>query len=177
MTQEQRLADLIAVIRAEFNKYQDGSKSVEFADRLSDGGLGTTVSDISAARDTAIATAVTALVDNAPTNANTLNKLYNLIQAFSGGGYATMTDVNNAIQAVIGAAPAALDTLQELAAALNNDANAVSALTTQIAAKADSTDVYTKTEADAKFLTQQAFADAIGNPDVDLVVLFNTGLL
>lgn len=177
MTLEQRLNLFAQRMQAEFNALQDGTKSVEFADRLSDGGTGTTAAEIIAQRDAAIANAVTALLDGVPSDGNTLNKLYNLIQAFSTGGYATITDVNNAIASVVGAAPAALDTLQELAAAFNNDENTVAALTASIATKANSTDVYTKTEADNLFLTQTAFTNAIGDPDTDLVTIFETGLL
>ena len=39
------------------------------------------------------------------------------------GGSITITDVENKIQDVIGVAPAALDTLEELATALGNDPN------------------------------------------------------
>lgn len=41
------------------------------------------------------------------------------------------------VQAVVGAAPAALDTLQEIAAALADDDNTVAALTSTVAGKAD----------------------------------------
>jgi len=50
-------------------------------------------------------------------------------------GYATETYVNTAITNVIGAAPSALDTLNELAAALGNDANFASTVTTSLAGK------------------------------------------
>ena len=49
---------------------------------------------------------------------------------------ATPSDVTTAITAVVGAAPAALDTLQELAAALNNDSSFASTVTTALAGKA-----------------------------------------
>jgi hypothetical protein len=177
MTQEQRISDLVQIIRAEFNSYQNGTKSVELSDRLSDGGTGTTLLQVTTDRDTAIANAITGILEGVPSQGNTLNKLYNLIQAVSGGGYATLAEVNTLITDLIGAAPATLNTLEELAAAFNNDPNVVAALTTSIAQKANSADVYTKTEADALFLTQNAFTTAIGNPDIDLVALFQTGLL
>ena len=50
-------------------------------------------------------------------------------------GYATETYVDNAIEDLIGTAPDALDTLGEIADALNDDANLASTLTTQITAK------------------------------------------
>lgn len=45
--------------------------------------------------------------------------------------------VNSIVQSVVGAAPAALDTLQELAAALGNDANFATNISAQIANKAN----------------------------------------
>ena len=51
----------------------------------------------------------------------------------------TKTETDSAIQAVVGAAPAALDTLQEIAAQLANDESAVSALTTVVSTKASTT--------------------------------------
>jgi hypothetical protein len=56
-------------------------------------------------------------------------------------GYQTSADVNSAIQAIVGAAPAALDTLAEIAAQLENDQDAVSALTTVVSGKANSSDI------------------------------------
>ena len=52
-------------------------------------------------------------------------------------GYQTSTQVNSAIQAVVGAAPAALDTLKEIADQLADDEDAVSALTTVVSNKVD----------------------------------------
>ena len=49
--------------------------------------------------------------------------------------YATQTYVDSAVQAVIDAAPAALDTLNELAAALGDDANFAGTMTTSLAGK------------------------------------------
>lgn len=69
--------------------------------------------------------------------------------------YQTETDVNNAIQAVVGAAPEALDTLEEIANKLKNGDDVVAALTATVSAKANSADVYTKTEIDNKgYLTE-----------------------
>jgi hypothetical protein len=52
--------------------------------------------------------------------------------------YATQTYVTNAIDSIVGAAPGALDTLQELAAALGNDSNFSTTITNLIATKIDS---------------------------------------
>ena len=53
----------------------------------------------------------------------------------------TKTETDSRIQAVVGAAPAALDTLVELAAQLASDESAVSALTTTVSGKLDSSEV------------------------------------
>ena len=53
-------------------------------------------------------------------------------------GYATETYVNTAVNNVIDAAPGALDTLNELAAAIGDDANFSTTITNQIGAKLDS---------------------------------------
>lgn len=51
--------------------------------------------------------------------------------------YATQTFVTNQINALINSAPGALDTLLELAAALGNDANFASTVTTALGTKLD----------------------------------------
>ena len=53
----------------------------------------------------------------------------------------TKTETDTRIQAVVGAAPAALDTLQEIATQLATDENAVAALTNTVATKAPLTHV------------------------------------
>ena len=64
------------------------------------------------------------------------------------------SQVNARIQEVVAAAPEALDTLKELADALGNDPDFAGTVTTELAKKANSIDVYTKEEADAKFITE-----------------------
>jgi hypothetical protein len=71
-------------------------------------------------------------------------------------GFQTASDVSSAIQSVVGAAPAALDTLTELAAALGNDANYASTITTALSNKSDKTTTYTKTEVDTALSGKQA---------------------
>lgn len=61
-------------------------------------------------------------------------------------GYATEAYVVARINEVIDGAPAALDTLNELAAAINDDANFAGTITTALSAKANTNEVYTKTE-------------------------------
>ena len=53
----------------------------------------------------------------------------------------TMAQVNTAIQAVVGSAPAALDTLAEIATQLASDESAAAALVTTVAAKVAKTDI------------------------------------
>jgi hypothetical protein len=62
-----------------------------------------------------------------------------LTQSAAASTYATQNYVGTAIQNVIGAAPAALDTLKELADALGSDASFSTTVTNAIAAKADRT--------------------------------------
>lgn len=57
---------------------------------------------------------------------------------------------DSAITNLVNLAPTALDTLGEIATQLANDESAVSALTTVVGNKANSSDVYTKTEIDNK---------------------------
>lgn len=56
-------------------------------------------------------------------------------------GYATESYVNTAVSNLVNAAPSALDTLNELATALGNDANFASTITTQLGLKANSADL------------------------------------
>lgn len=62
--------------------------------------------------------------------------------------YATKTYVGDEISALVNGAPETLDTLKELADALGNNENSVTTITTELGKKANSTDVYTKTETD-----------------------------
>ncbi|HFZ2546495.1 TPA: hypothetical protein ACIJ26_005417 [Pseudomonas aeruginosa] len=64
----------------------------------------------------------------------------------------TPAQIDARIQTLIGSAPAALDTLKELADALGNDPNFATSMTTALAAKADKSTTYTITQADGKFL-------------------------
>ena len=53
------------------------------------------------------------------------------------GNYATVSYVNSEVAGIVSAAPATLDTLNELASALNDDANFATTVTNQLALKAD----------------------------------------
>jgi hypothetical protein len=58
---------------------------------------------------------------------------------------------DTAISNLVDSAPAALDTLNELSAALGDDANFATTVTNSLATKANSVDVYTKTQSDARY--------------------------
>jgi hypothetical protein len=72
-------------------------------------------------------------------------------------GYQTSAQVTSAIQAVVGAAPAALDTLAEIAAQLASDESAVAALTTVVSGKANTSSL-------ATVATSGAYSDLSGKP-------------
>ena len=64
--------------------------------------------------------------------------------------YATKTEVDSRIEAVIGTAPEALDTLGEIAEKLTTDSDAITAINGVLSGKADSDSVYNKNEIDTK---------------------------
>ncbi|MBO0165094.1 hypothetical protein J0692_22860 [Vibrio alginolyticus] len=70
----------------------------------------------------------------------------------------TPAEVDARIQSVIGAAPDALDTLNEIAEALGNDPNFAATMTTELSKKANKADVYTSVQSDAKFVTKSGTA-------------------
>ena len=67
--------------------------------------------------------------------------------------YATKKHVDDRIKAVIGTAPEALDTLGEIATVLNGNGDAITAINGVLTGKANSSDVYTKSETDNKVKT------------------------
>ena len=71
-------------------------------------------------------------IPTVPTNVSSFN---------NDSGYQTAAQVNTAIQAVVGAAPAALDTLKEIADALNNDPDFAATMTTELSKKADKSEI------------------------------------
>ena len=73
--------------------------------------------------------------------------------------FQTKTEVNTAIQKVVGAAPEALDTLEEIATKLSDNDDAVAGIVNTLSDKANVGDSYTKTESDAKYLTTSAASD------------------
>lgn len=89
--------------------------------------------------------------------------------------------VNTAIAAVTNGAPGALDTLDELAAALGDDANFASTITTALGNRVrtdTASQGLTGTQAANARTNIGAIASAdIGNPDTDFVATFNSGLV
>jgi hypothetical protein len=89
--------------------------------------------------------------------------------------YQTASDVSAAIQAVVGAAPAALDTLAEIATQLASDESAVSALTNVVSGKAATTYVDTQLalKADSSALatvaTSGSYTDLTNKPTIPTV--------
>ena len=74
----------------------------------------------------------------------------------------TPVQVDARIQAVVGAAPVALDTLIELAEALGNDPDFAATMTAELGKKANVTTVYTMTASDARFLLKgEKAADSV----------------
>lgn len=89
-------------------------------------------------------------------------------------------EIQAAKDALINGASTALDTLQELAAALGNDPNFANTILTALAkrVRVDAAQVFTAPEQlQARTNIGAQDAAAIGNPDTDLVAIFNAGLI
>ena len=69
------------------------------------------------------------------TGATNANRITNNNQISNGAGYQTAAQVSTAVSAIVDSAPATLDTLNELAAALGDDANFATTMTTALANK------------------------------------------
>ena len=76
--------------------------------------------------------------------------------------YATQTDVGNAIANLVNSSPATLDTLNELANALGNDASYSTTITTALGNKANSADL-------ATVATSGSYTDLTGTPTLATV--------
>lgn len=90
------------------------------------------------------------------------------------------TAVTNAINAVTNGAGTALDTLKELADALGNDPNFAATVTSGLANRVrfDAAQTLTAAQkAQAKANIDAYGALELGNPDVDLVAIFNNALI
>ena len=91
-------------------------------------------------------------------------------------GKTTETYVNTQITNVIGAAPAALDTLTELAAALGDDANYAATVTTALAGKVDDSQVLTNVPSGALFTDTTYTVGDGGLTQVNFTTADNTKL-
>lgn len=188
MTQEQRIRDLITALGTDYklNNTKIGNvNSLNTADKTvvgainevkvvadaatGGGGGGATINDTTPSGSTVYSStkvnqAIAALINDAVTVTGTTWSS-NKIQAV----------VNAAVASLVGSAPATLDTLQELAAALG-DANAITAINTALGNRVryDASQTLTapqKTQARANI---DAYGSVeLGNPDVDLVALYN----
>lgn len=78
----------------------------------------------------------------------------------------TDTRINTAVAELVNQAPETLDTLDELAAALGDDPNFATTIANQIGTKANSADVYTKAQCDAKIDEKIAAADIVSSTDI-----------
>lgn len=126
-----------------------------------------------------------------------VNELKSAIDAAAANGGAAIDDANTAssttwssnkidaeitaaINAVLDGAPAALDTLEELAAAIGDDANFATTITTGLANRVRFDAAQTLTgpqQAQARGNIGAQDAANIGDPDTNYVTTFNTGLL
>lgn len=115
-----------------------------------------------------------------------LNSKANKTTTLSGYGITdayTKTQVDKKVSDLVNSAPETLDTLNELASALGNDSNFATTIATQIGNKANSSDVYNKSETDtllsalaktsdlATVATTGSYNDLLDKPtsfDVDL---------
>lgn len=90
------------------------------------------------------------------------------------------TQITSRLNTLTGGAPAALDTLNELAAAIGNDANFAATVTTALGNRVRFDAAQTLTapqKAQAKTNIDAYGSVEIGNPDTDFVAVFNTGLV
>ena len=90
---------------------------------------------------------------------------YNITDAYT----KTETDkaISTKVAEIIDSAPEALNTLNELAAALDNDPNFAATISTQIGTKANSSDVYTTTQTDQAI--SSAIASKVTSTDVNTI--------
>lgn len=83
--------------------------------------------------------------------------------------YATKAEVDGRIEGIIGTAPAALDTLGEIADRLEGDSDAIAAINGVLSGKANASDVYTKSEVDAQHQTMTTSVNALdGKVDAEV---------
>ena len=81
----------------------------------------------------------------------------------------TDSRINTAVADLVDQSPETLDTLNELAAALGDDPNFATTIANQIGTKANSADVYTRTQCDAKIDEKIAAADIVSSTDISSI--------
>jgi len=88
-------------------------------------------------------------------------------------------NISSAVLAVVDMAPEALDTLNELAAALGDDANYASTITTALSGKADSSHTHAISDVTGlqNALDAKASSANVGDTTVDYVETFEAGLV
>ena len=124
----------------------------------------TTASGTSVYSSTKVNTAITALIDDATT-----------VTGKTWSSSKTQAVVNAAVASLVGGAPGTLDALNELAAALGNDANFATTMTTALGNRVRFDAAQTLTA--AQKVQVKANIDAlgtleIGNPDADFVAAY-----
>lgn len=107
--------------------------------------------------ETASQNSVDELTNQVALKANSAN-VYTKIE-IDGKDYASKAEVDARIKTVVGDAPEALDTLKEIADRLESDNDAIVAINGILAGKANSDDVYTKTEVNEKLDLKANTAD------------------
>lgn len=116
----------------------------------------------SIARDTEIITSYNDLTDKPTLFSGSYDDLNNKPTIPSLTGYATETYVNTAVSNIVDTAPEALNTLNELAAAINDDASFASTVTTALGNKLDSSTAsstyLTQASASSTYATQTALS-------------------
>ena len=93
------------------------------------------------------------LIGTAPPAGDTLGKVYDIATAAqtAANNGITQVQLDAAIADLVGTAPTALNTFQELAASLNDDANAFSTLNNAIGLRVLSADLGTQAEFEAAY--------------------------
>lgn len=103
-------------------------------------------------------------VDAVEDKVNAITVPTKVSQLTNDSGYQTETQVNTTIKKVVGAAPEALDTLEEIANKLADNDDAVASIVTTLSEKANSSDVYTKTTVDGLLATAASAAEGKYQP-------------
>lgn len=112
-------------------------------------------------------------------DSNNLSDVQDAATALSNLGGLTQAEVDTRVQEIVGAAPAALDTLNELANALGDDPNFAATVTSSLATKVgvDAAQAFTEPQKLQARNNIDVFSKSeIGNVDKDFVATFETAL-